>query len=69
MSANALNQKQVLDMSYNKFGSVGAKAVLKAVHMHKGLAVDLSGNGLGKECVGQWLWNACMLSELRVSPG
>ena len=48
-----------LDCSDNRFGSVGAKAILKEVHSLAppgGLRVDLSGNMLGRDVVGSWLW-------------
>jgi hypothetical protein len=60
---------RTIDLSYNQFGSVGAKAVLKEVGTKKGLHVDLGGNGLGKEVVGTWLWNACELETLRLTGG
>jgi hypothetical protein len=60
---------RTLDLSYNQFGSVGAKAVLKEVGTKKGLHVDLGGNGLGKDVVGTWLWNACALETLRLTGG
>jgi hypothetical protein len=62
-------QVRTIDLSYNQFGSVGAKAVLKEVSTKKGLHVDLGGNGLGKEVVGTWLWNACALETLRLTGG
>ena len=40
-----------LDLSYNRFTSIGAKAVLKEVNTHRGLALDLGGNGLGRDVV------------------
>jgi hypothetical protein len=32
-----------------------------------GLRVDLSGNALGRDVVGTWLWNACKIVEIRLS--
>jgi hypothetical protein len=59
----------MLDMSDNRFGTLGAKAVLKEVMTRKNLTVNLSGNTMHRDVVGPWLWNSCNFKQLVLSTG
>jgi hypothetical protein len=39
------------------------------LHTREGLSLNLSGNSISREVVGEWLWSGCRLEALRVSGG